>query len=481
MSIKEMTMHSTSSATGIRWRVVMTLAAVSAAAVAGGVPAAATAKAPVSNVVVMERPTAGDGPERAIRHLGGRVKRQLPSIDAFVASVPTKALTSLRARGDVRQVNVDRRFTVRSTEEAAPGPGASLANVRAAIGSDAIGADGTGVDVALVDTGVAPVRGIRDSLVNGPDFSADADVPGMAHLDGLGHGTHMAGIITGSNSADGFRGVASGARVINVRAADHAGETSLARLLAAIDWVATRSPKDGITPRVLVLAFGADTNGDYRSDPLAYAVEAVWRRGIAVVVAAGNGGWESAGLDSPAYDPYVIAAGASDDAGTPGLVDDTVAEFSSAGSATRKPDMLAPGTAIVSLRVPGSVFDEAFPQARIGEDYFRGSGTSQAAAVLGGATALLVASNPDASPDELKAMLKSTARPLSDTADVLQGNGVVDVPAAAAAVPGDARQSWKPARAGGQWRAGVALGVEFAVENPEAWPASRWEIGRAHV
>ena len=151
-----------------------------------------------------------------------------------------------------------------------------------------------------------------------------------------------------------------------------------------------RGDRDGLDVRVLNLAFGAEVDGgSYRNDPLAFAVERAWDEGLTVVTSAGNGGADSDSLDSPAYDPYVIAVGAEDSGGTATLADDGMALFSSRGSVTRSPDVVAPGVAIVSTRVPGSFLDEAFPAARIG-DGFRGSGTSQSAAVVSGAAALLI-------------------------------------------------------------------------------------------
>jgi hypothetical protein len=199
--------------------------------------------------------------------------------------------------------------------------------------------------------------------------------------------------------------------VVSVKVADRDGSTTLGRILAGIDWTVRRGDRDGMNIRVLNLAFGAEPERSYRNDPLAFAVERAWDSGLAVVTSAGNGGDASESLDSPAYDPYVIAVGAEDSGGTTTLADDRMAPFSSRGSETRSPDVAAPGVAIVSTRVPGSFLDEAFPAARIG-DGFRGSGTSQAAAVVSGATALLVGGRPSLVPDQVKALLRSTARPL---------------------------------------------------------------------
>ena len=267
--------------------------------------------------------------------------------------------------------------------------------------------------------------------------------------------------------------------MVSVKVADHEGTTSLGQLLAGIDWTVRRGDRDGLNVRVMNLAFGAEVDGgSYRNDPLAFAVERAWDEGLTVVTSAGNGGADSDSLDSPAYDPYVIAVGAEDSGGTATLADDGMALFSSRGSFTRSPDVVAPGVAIVSTRVPGSFLDEAFPAARIG-DGFRGSGTSQAAAVVSGAAALLIGERSRLDPDSVKALLRSTARPLPSTASSLQGTGVVNVLAASrSAVPKNARQSFPEARIGG-WMRG-ALRNQYAVENPQSnrWSSNRWSSNR---
>ena len=50
-----------------------------------------------------------------------------------------------------------------------------------------------------------------------------------------------------------------------------------------------------------------------------------WRQGIFVVVSAGNEGFGSTKLNDPAFDPYIMAVGASDPNGTPERADDIVA------------------------------------------------------------------------------------------------------------------------------------------------------------
>ena len=376
--------------------------------------------------------------------------------------------TRCAAHRESLSVHADRRFKLRSTTDAPAAPSTTLDTLRGAVGAETVA--GGRVDVALVDSGVSPDTALDGHVVDGPDFSDDARVEGLRNLDAFGHGTHLAGIIAA---------VAPQARVVSVKVADHEGTTSLGQLLAGIDWTVRRGDRDGLDVRVMNLAFGAEVDGgSYRNDPLAFAVERAWDEGLAVVTSAGNGGHDSDSLDSPAYDPYVIAVGAEDSGGTATIADDGMALFSSRGSVTRGPDVVAPGVAIVSTRVPGSFLDEAFPDARIG-DGFRGSGTSQAAAVVSGAAALLIGERSRLAPDEVKALLRSSGRPLPGTDASLQGTGVVDVLAASrSAVPRNAGQSFPEARIGG-WMRG-ALRNQYAVENPQSsrWSGNRWTGNR---
>ena len=278
---------------------------------------------------------------------------------------------------------------------------ASMPHVRGVVGADALwarGYTGRGVGVALIDTGVVPVPGLESSsVVNGPDLSFESQSPGLQHYDTFGHGTHMAGIIAG-NGRDGllgltrFRGLAPDARLTSLKVATSDGAVDVSQVVAAVDWVVQHRNDDPKNPiRVLNLSFGTDGVQGYQVDPLTHAVENAWRAGIVVVVSGGNEG-PLAALNNPAYDPYVLAVGAADTRGTTGTSDDLVPGFSSRGGASRRVDLTAPGRSIASLRDPGSYLDSAWPSARYGDGLFKGSGTSQAAAVVSGGVALLLSS-----------------------------------------------------------------------------------------
>ena len=336
----------------------------------------------------------------------------------------------------------------------------------------AAGQTGAGVGVALIDTGVAPVEGLRGAdVVHGPDLAVESQVPGRGHLDTYGHGTHLAGIIAGSGA--GVHGLAPGVRLTSVKVGSFNGAVDVTEVMAAVDWVVAHRDDDPAHPiRVINLSYGTDGTQDYRTDPLAHAVENAWRAGIVVVAAGGNGGAAASTLTTPAQDPYLIAVGAADTGTSIGTGDDTVAGFSSRGNASRHVDLVAPGRSIVSLRDPGSTVDQAYPGARVGSDQFKGSGTSQAAAVVSAATALLLQRYPGLSPDQVKAALVRGARPLPLADPLSQGAGELDLARAAALARRPSQpQSWPASSGTGSLEAArgtmhLALnGVELTGEN----------------
>ena len=93
--------------------------------------------------------------------------------------------------------------------------------------------------------------------------------------------------------------------------------------------------------RVINLSLGRPVYESYTTDPLCQAVEAAWKAGIVVVVAAGNEGrnntFGTSGyglIASPGNDPYVITVGAMRTMGTAARTDDLIASYSSKGPTT---------------------------------------------------------------------------------------------------------------------------------------------------
>ncbi len=307
---------------------------------------------------------------------------------------------------------------VRAGEYDAVGDANSMASTTEYTGAQAwwaAGFTGQGIGVALIDSGVTPVEGLNapGKVIHGADLSLESQAPDLAYLDTFGHGTFMAGLIAGRDSA--YRGMAPDAHIVSVKVATADGGTDVSQVIAAIDWVVQHRNDDGLNIRVLNLSYGTNSSQWYGVDPLAFAVEQAWDAGIVVVAAAGNSGYQSKGsspaLANPAYDKRIIAVGASDSMGTTRMSDDTVPDFSAAaktGSA-RAPDFVAPGAHLQGLRVLGSYIDNHDAKTVLDGRFMRGSGTSEAAAIASGAVALILDKYPNATPDQVKRLLKTTA------------------------------------------------------------------------
>ena len=400
------------------------------------------------SVIIRATPGAERRVERAVRRLGGTIERRLGIINGFAATLPASRLSLLRRVPGVVSVTRNARLEAMGSTYDPVGDNGSMYNVTQMTGARAYwtaGFTGKGVDVALIDSGVVPVDGLTVSgkVVNGADLSFESQASSLRYLDSFGHGTHMAGIIAGRASAAttvayatdklNFLGMAPDARLISIKVADAHGATDVSQVIAAIDWVVQHKNDPGFSIRVLNLSYGTDSGQDYLVDPLAYAAEVAWKKGIVVVAAAGNDGFSHQGsMTSPAFDPFVLAVGAADSMGTSSLTDDTVPSYSSSGDTgagrnSRDPDLVAQGSHIVSLRASGSYIDQTYGSTGgVTSGLFRGSGTSQATAVVSGAAALIIQQRPTISPDQLKMLLMSNATRIN-ASNAEQGKGELDL------------------------------------------------------
>jgi serine protease AprX len=438
----------------VRRALVAALLLMMATAMLAQAPRAWTAPSGAIPVIVREAPGARAAAEQAVTAAGGTIGRRLEIISGFAAEIPAQAVPSLERSPAIHSISSNRTVhmlgnnssTTTTTTEIDPALMEfylqSMFLMTAMTGAQSMwraGYTGKGVDIAIVDSGVVPLPEFGGRLVNGPDLSFESKIDSLRHLDTFGHGTHLAGIIAGKEPGlttydqktwkvpTSFLGMAPDARIVNVKVGARSGATDVSQVIAAIDWVVQHRNTDGLNIRVLNLSFGTDGVQSYRVDPLAYAAEVAWRKGIVVVAAAGNSGFGTSKLNNPAYDPYVLAVGASDFNGTFEFDNDIVAGFSSKGDSARHVDIVAPGRSIRSLRDIGSFVDDTYPAGRVDNRFTRGSGTSQAAAIISGAAALLIQERPGLKPDEVKALLMRTAFALPAADPIAQGRGFVNL------------------------------------------------------
>ncbi len=359
-------------------------------------------------MIVRKTDPLSGAPERLFRSLGGTISRELPLIKSFSGRLPARALSELSSSPAVWHVWGDGHLRARSTDMAqydSNSPNTAWKATIAPNGSASL--QGSGVTVALLDTGVRPVRDLGNRILARVDFTPDRD-----GWDRYGHGTHMAGIIAGDGSSSGGRwvGTAPKANLVSVKVAGRDGSTDVSVVIAGMQWIVTHRGQYNI--RVMNLSYGTDAKQSYSVDPLDYAVEQVWLSGIFVAASAGNRGPNTGTVSKPGDDPFVVTVGAGDTKNTPSPEDDQVAPFSSRGptqDAVAKPDLVAPSISIVSNRAVGSTIDLLHPTARVGDSYFKGTGTSQATAIVSGVAAALFSASPALTPDLAKAILIRTA------------------------------------------------------------------------
>jgi serine protease AprX len=303
------------------------------------------------------------------------------------------------------------------------------------------GYNGSGIGVAIVDSGIAPHSAIGDRIVARVNMvSWEPDAAG----DAFGHGTHIAGAVAGSATAARYvtsaygGGSAPGVRLVDVRVLGRTGVGLTSDVIAGIDWAVANRTRYGI--RIITLALGHPVSEPAATDPLCRAVARAAAAGIVVVASAGNYGQTAegarilGGITSPGNSPAAITVGAIDPNGTIDRRDDRVADFSSRGP-TRfdmavKPDVVAPGTRLVSLEAQNSYLSSAFPQWHIAgtgrNAYMRLSGTSMATGVVAGGAALLLDASPELTPAQVKLALQMGATYVKDGGLIGGGAGTVD-------------------------------------------------------
>ena len=414
--------------------------------------ALAQAKPKVDYAVIVRASTKqnnGHHAERAAAAVGrahGDVGRGLGIVSGASAKLTGEEVLALANDADVAYISLDQVVT--ATFDPVDGAGLAASPGILEVGAPDVwrqlGVTGRGVGVAILDSGIAPHPDLAGRIVAAVDFTSGRNSGTLvAPADPGGHGTHVAGLVAGDGTASGglYTGVAPGANLIDVRVIGASGATNISTLIAGMQWVLAHRAEYNI--RVVNLSAGGPATTTYRNDPLATAAEVLVFAGITVVVSAGNEGPKERTITSPGTDPYVITVGGIDDSGTVTTADDALASWSSRGltpiDGLAKPDIVAPGRKIVSLRSTGSTLDLELPDRVVaGLDplapaYFRLSGTSMASPVVAGVVALMLERSPSLMPAQVKDRLKGTATALAYGYPEATGSGMVNAPAAVAA------------------------------------------------
>jgi serine protease AprX len=413
---------------------------------------------------------------------GARGKKDLPVSKAIAAEMKAKDAKSLSEDSDVEWVTVDAPMVpaVEVSDSAVDISGLAE-DYALAVNADDVwnspdSVTGEGVTVAVIDSGIhkdskdfQALTGANKKVIESVRFNEH----GARGNDHYGHGTHVAGIIasSGKDSHGKYIGIAPDANLIDVKVSDEEGMAYTSDVIDALQWVILNKGKFNI--RVINLSLVSSVAEPYQLSPLDAAVETVWLSGVAVVTSSGNLGADSMYF-APANDPFVITVGAVDTNGTPDIADDSIPSWSSFGvtqNGYNKPEVVAPGRQIISdLASVGCILAKQFKDRVVDKDYIMLSGTSMATPMVSGVAALALQAHPDWTPDQLKAALISTARPISSA-----GGGAGEVDAAAVVnctLPGYANQG-VPLNFGVANAAGTTI-YDAATWNAATWNAATW-------
>lgn len=286
---------------------------------------------------------------------------------------------------------------------------------------------GAGIAIALLDTGVAPHPDLDGKVACFRDFVSEGVLqnPGDGICyDDNGHGTHVAGILCGSGrlSEGKYRGLAPGARLVVGKVLDERGDGSTEAMLRGLDWVLTVRERYRI--RILNISVGiGDLDDKFKEQALKDKLEQIWKLGMLVVCAAGNKGPGDGTVSSVGGNSNVVTVGCHDGNFRTGsfLRCENYSGRGVPGAAVRKPDLVAPGTDIISCCGGCYRFRGRWLNA-----YVAKSGTSMATPIVSGAAALAFQKFPAMTNEDCKQKLQYTATDLGAPWNQ-QGWGMVNV------------------------------------------------------
>ncbi|CAM4279924.1 S8 family peptidase [Pseudoalteromonas ostreae] len=312
-------------------------------------------------------------------------------------------------------------------------------------------ATGSGVTVAVLDTGYRPHIDLNANILPGYDMISDTFVandggardsdardPGDAVSAGecgnnnsaqgsSWHGTHVAGTVAAvTNNGEGVAGVAYDAKVVPVRVLGKCGGLT-SDIADGIIWASGGSvsgaPANANPADVINMSLGG--NGSC-SSTTQNAINQARNNGSVIVIAAGNDNDNANNYNPGNCNGVVNVASVGRNGGR--------AYYSNYGTSI---DVAAPGGAqsfandsegVLSTHNSGS----SSPSS---DSYHYSQGTSMAAPHVAGVAALIKQAKPNATPDEIESILKSSSRSFPATCNNC-GTGIVDAAAAVAAAGG---------------------------------------------
>jgi len=289
--------------------------------------------------------------------IGGELGRSLSRIDTYVVVFEDGVPPAFPPSPVVVNIERDTYATVTATNDAFYGNQWALGY----LGVEDIWLDlpddlaDDPITIAVIDSGICEAHPDMEGRIGfGWDFVEEDSTP----QDAMGHGCGVAGVIAAiPDNGIGVAGVVPQVEVMPLRVLDKYGVGTQSNIAAAIVFAADRRVE------IINMSLASPEPSDAVRDAIDYAVE----KGAIVIAAAGNNGTEGAWY--PAAYPNVTSVGALD----------RTEERSSFSNFGTNVDVYAPGRDIYTTSV--------------GDDYRTMTGTSFAAPLVSGLTALEFAVN----------------------------------------------------------------------------------------
>ncbi len=292
-----------------------------------------------------------------------------------------------------------------------------------------------GITVAVLDSGISSHPDLLGKCMVFQDFVNHKNMP----YDDNGHGTHVCGILCGSGEASQgqFMGIAPSCRLVVCKVLDKQGDGSADTMLEAFQWLLMNHKKYDV--RIINISVGIGKMHDkHKCKLLTEALEKLWDAGVVIICAAGNKGPKPGSISNIGGMQKVITVGCYDDL-EPENCKENCERYSGRGpqnAAVRKPDLVAPGTGIVSCN---HAFARIISKERLKQNYDRTgnkttyenlyiakNGTSMATPIVTGCAALLLQKEPYLSNEKVKERLTFSAQDLGKSWN-WQGWGMVNV------------------------------------------------------
>lgn len=264
------------------------------------------------------------------------------------------------------------------------------------------GITGKGINIAIVDTGLSLHPDFQSRITGWYDALKGNPSP----YDDSGHGSHVAGIAAGDGriSRGLYKGIAPEAGLIGVKVLNKKGNGTISDIMRGLNWILHN--KERFQIRIVNISIGANDKKTFDENcDFVKKVNLLWDAGIVVIAAAGNKGPNRQTISAPGNSRKIITVGSSDVCGTAEEPELSHSGIGPTLSCIKKPDVVAPGSRIISC--------SAGSENRHEQYYSMKSGTSMSTPIVTGAVALLLSKYPEMTPREVKIRLKNSCTDLN--------------------------------------------------------------------